>query len=307
MTAHAIPTGDAGVRATARAMEQLAKGNEGALNPYIIRYAQLSVAHAPSKDQTAEAHAVRDAISSTVRFVNESGERLQTPVITLGWDGSRFDPYAAAGDCDCQTTLLMACLTALGIESRLLIVSTSPNRQFSHVLLIARDKRRGTWFPLDCTRNTNNLQHVTRAAVYDYGKLNELATSQWAKPSDVTSMIYDKGAILASTYANGVQMGMGDYPAYRGRAGRATFGDSSTAADITNLLLPISEGAGLALAHANTQAVLVGGANIGPLNSTGVPNMASISGSPLGTLSGQVPSWLVIGGILIGVLFIFKK
>ena len=305
ITPHPIPNGDAGVKATAKIMEQLARGSEGAANPYIVRYAQTVTATTAAKDQTAEAYALRDAIASTVRFTNEYGERLQTPIITLGWDGSRFDPYAAAGDCDCQTTLLMACCLALGINSRLMVVSTHQDRQFSHVLLMVNDRRKGTWFPLDCTRK-GAMQNVTRAAIYEYGKLNELATSQWAKPQSVTGMIYNRGAILASTYNDG----LGAYAppiAYQGRGGRATFGDmAGTATDITNLLLPITEGTGLKIAGANTQAVLVGGTSIGPLATTGIPNLANVTGQLFNTTS-PASTWLLVGGaVLLVVLFASK-
>lgn len=305
ITPHPIPNGDAGVKATAKIMEQLARGNEGAANPYIVRYAQTVTATAAAKDQTAEAYALRDAIASTVRFTNEYGERLQTPIITLGWDGSRFDPYAAAGDCDCQTTLLMACCLALGIDSRLMVVSTHQDRQFSHVLLMVNDRRKGTWFPLDCTRK-GAMQNVTRAAIYEYGKLNELATSQWAKPQSVTGMIYNKGAILASTYNNG----LGAYAppiAYQGRGGRVAFGDASVATDITNLLEPITEGTGLKIAGANTQAVLVGGTSIGPLATTGIPNLANATSSLFNTTPSLSTDLLVGGIVLLVVAMLARK
>lgn len=297
MTHLPLRGGDRGVKQTLKVMEILADGVEGSLNPNIVKLAQIVTRNTPGKDQTSQARTIGNFISTTVHFVNESGERLQTPVVTAGWDGSRFDPNAAAGDCDDQAILLRAMLGALGIKSRFMVTSTGPDKQFSHVLVLAHDKRTGAWFRMDPTRNDSEMRGVTRAAVYDYGQLNDFANSQWVMPASIMPLVNEVLSMPPSPTLSG--------PTYIGRGGRATFGD--TASDITNLLLPISEGAGLALAHANTQAVLVGGANIGPLQSSGLPNFASISGSPLGTLSGQVPSWLVVVGGIVVVALLFRK
>lgn len=290
-----LPPGDAGVKLTAREMDRAARGQEGAQNPAIIQFAKAATSNVPDKDQTAEMFALRDYIRSIVRFVNETGERIQTPVVTIGWDGSRFDPYLAAGDCDCQTTLLMACCIALGIECKLLVTSTSPDGQYSHVLLMAYDKRRYTWTPLDCTRQTTDMQHVTRAALYEYGQLNEIANSRIAKPpaGAVTGMINQQGAIMRNTQ-------------YQLPDGRITLGDTST--DLTNLLLPLSEGAGLRLAGANTTAVLAGGANIGPMGNSSTLPLGSLSGSGFfGAPTASVPGWIWLLAIAAGAWVVTRK
>lgn len=296
------------MRATCKTMLALALGPEGSQNPYIVQLAKRVVSHLKSKDQTSEAYAVRDFIGSTVRFINETGERLQTPIITAGWDGSQFDPYSAAGDCDCQTILLAAMLAVLGIQFKLLVVSTAPDREYSHVLLVAKDKRKSLqgWFPLDCTRNTDGMQDVTAAAIYDYGKLNELATSQWAKPNDVGGMAYQPGVLMRNTYTG---LGcMGDSPRYLGRGGRATFGDGTLDADITNILEPIAEGAGLRIAGATTTATLYGGASIGPAATTGIPPLAGLgsgaSGAAVASVATSPQLWILLA---IGAFFLVSR
>lgn len=64
----------------------------------------------PELDAESIARTVHAAVRDRVRYVGEAGELIQDPIVT--WE-------MAAGDCDCQTRLVLGLLRSLGVGAAL--------------------------------------------------------------------------------------------------------------------------------------------------------------------------------------------
>ena len=139
-----LPAGDAGTIKTIRMMERLAMGREGARSPNIRALALHIVSHIANRDYPAQIRAMFDWVKQFIAFRGEHAETLQSPEVTV---------KLAAGDCDCQATLLAALLGSIGFRTRFVTVAGDPEEpnEFSHVYLEVRDRTSGQWIPLDTT------------------------------------------------------------------------------------------------------------------------------------------------------------
>ena len=144
---HSSPGGDSGTRAVLRAMHNVASGVEGSKNPYIRQLGISIVRGVPERDQIGEAQAIARWIKAHIRFQNETGEVIQSGIVTLGWNGYNFNPAAAGGDCDDQAVLLGSMLGALGINYD--FVAPGPENKRYHVFVRAYDKYTGKSVDLD--------------------------------------------------------------------------------------------------------------------------------------------------------------
>jgi hypothetical protein len=139
-----LPEGLAGTVKTIRYMERLAMGPEGARSPNIRALALHIVSGVANRDYPAQIRAVYDWVRRYIAFRGEHAETVQSPELTV---------RLAAGDCDCQATLLAALLGSIGFKTRFVTVAGDPEEpdEFSHVYLEVRDRTSGQWVPLDTT------------------------------------------------------------------------------------------------------------------------------------------------------------
>jgi hypothetical protein len=140
-----LPPGDEGVRVTVDLMTRKAVGPEGSQHPGIRAFAVRAVDGTRDRDDYAQAVAIFYAVKAQVRFMGEESETVQTPWLTL---------QLGAGDCDCQTTLLIALLRSIGIPARIETIATDSSGAFVHVYALAgirQGPRVVKWLPLDPT------------------------------------------------------------------------------------------------------------------------------------------------------------
>lgn len=178
-----VPEGNAGVGRTLVMMSAIALGSEGAQNPQIIALARriLVEQRVPSMDESAEAHTLSNWVRDTIRFTGEHNDAvqdsLQTPVVTL---------KMRTGDCDDFATLLSALLHSVGILNRFKVVKpmgaeNDPTAPYSHVYVVATNKRTGEQLMLDPTMldssgsSFSNMQVNSGGAEFGLGQLRGLA------------------------------------------------------------------------------------------------------------------------------------
>ena len=139
-----LPEGDAGTIKTIGYMERLAMGREGARSPNIRALALHIVRGVANRDYPAQIRAIYEWVRQYIAFRGEHAETLQSPELTV---------RLAAGDCDCQATLLAALLGSIGFKTRFVTVAGDPAEpdEFSHVYLEVKDRQSGQWVPLDTT------------------------------------------------------------------------------------------------------------------------------------------------------------
>ena len=119
-----IPSGDAGVRATLKAMAGLVKQykTDAGINTLALQITHGVASYDKAGEITALQHFVRDRI--TYRQDVEGVETLRTPVKTL---------QVAAGDCDDKSVLLDTLLATIGFKVMFFAIGLN-GQPFSHVL-----------------------------------------------------------------------------------------------------------------------------------------------------------------------------
>lgn len=138
-----LPDGDAGTRATLRAMASLVRQYRKHL---AVRQLALEIVESVPghKDFAGEAAALCRWVQLNIRYVRDINgvETLQTPLKTLD---------IGQGDCDDQSTLLASLLQAVGFDTQFLAIKTSPVGPYVHVICRARWPGSGGWIPLETT------------------------------------------------------------------------------------------------------------------------------------------------------------
>jgi len=141
-----VPSGDAGVAATLKAMARLAR--DGRKDALVIQQANELVRGLPQYDTLSEIKMLHAFVRDAIRYTNDPAnlELLRTPRAIL---------QMGVGDCDDKSTLLAALLLADGLRPRFVAVALAPSRAFSHVLVEVQygktdpsDKRKG-WLSLE--------------------------------------------------------------------------------------------------------------------------------------------------------------
>lgn len=141
VTLQEIPPGDAGTKATLRAMRAYAKA--GARDIRVREHALNLIRDLPGhKNWTGQVRALHSWVQSRVQYVRDivGVETLQTPSMTLQY---------MQGDCDDQSTLLAALLESIGHPARFVAIATRPGGLFAHVY--AETKIGERWVPVETT------------------------------------------------------------------------------------------------------------------------------------------------------------
>jgi transglutaminase-like putative cysteine protease len=123
---YAIPSGDAGIKATLREMASIARAWKK--DPRVRALATEIVAGCGvAQNWPCEAEALQLWVRDNIRFLGdvEGVETLQTPDLTL---------EQRAGDCDDQSILLATLLTSIGHPARFVAVDLGQGG-FSHVFV----------------------------------------------------------------------------------------------------------------------------------------------------------------------------
>lgn len=126
---HAVPAGDAGIRATLRIMRELVRSWRK--HPQIRNLAKQITRGCPPKGYGCEAKKLHTWVRDKVRYIRDvhEVETVQAPDVTLR-DGS--------GDCDDQVVLLGSLLNSIGHPVRFVAVGFRPGGPFTHVYLETR-------------------------------------------------------------------------------------------------------------------------------------------------------------------------
>jgi hypothetical protein len=143
-----IPDGEAGTAATIEVMRRLAVAD--AHNAEFTKWARAIVRDISSKDYRREGAAIYDFVKRNVKYrLDPRGlEWVQSPYWTLLVDGQ--------GDCDDQSTLLVALCLALGHGCAFITVKVDPERpdDYSHVYAAIGiiEGGRERWIAMDTTQ-----------------------------------------------------------------------------------------------------------------------------------------------------------
>ncbi len=197
-----IPNGIAGTDATLRA---IAKGvlydlKRPQIRLLATRLVQSSGAN--SKDQLAEARAIYQAVSESVRYQKDPVdiETVQSPEATL---------KIRAGDCDDHSGLVAALAMALGIPARFRVVGDSPDRML-HIFpeLFVN----GKWHPADTTEPRRGFgwrapKFPTERVYNIKGEVSDMSLQGTATLTrgEVKSSVYKEvGAVLRGNWQNGL-------------------------------------------------------------------------------------------------------
>lgn len=137
-----VPSGNAGVFATVRAMRELVNARKA--DPRIIQAATSIVWCAPERDEWCEVEALHAYVRDSIRYVRDPHalESLTDPAVTLA---------RRVGDCDDQATLLAALLEAVGYPTRFVIGAFAHPGAYDHVWL--QVYAAGQWIDADPTEH----------------------------------------------------------------------------------------------------------------------------------------------------------
>lgn len=135
-----IPSGDAGTRATLRAMRALVRRYR--TDSRVRQTATELVAAVPQKSWTSEVSAIFAYVRDGIRYIRDTRgvETVHSPVATM---------ERGQGDCDDKSVLLAALLESIGHPTRFVAVGFDPLGPFSHVYVETRIGPR--WVALDPT------------------------------------------------------------------------------------------------------------------------------------------------------------
>lgn len=135
-----LPPGDAGTRATLRAMREYAR--QGARDIEIRELALDLIRDIPGHKQwSAQVAALHRFVQNRIQYVRDIAgvETVQTPEMTLRY---------GQGDCDDQVTLLAALLQSIGHPVRMVAIARDAG-PFFHVY--SETKIGDKWYPLETT------------------------------------------------------------------------------------------------------------------------------------------------------------
>lgn len=123
--------------------------NNGKIDPMVIERARDIISDVPEKDYEQEADKIFKFVQKNVRYTKDVAgvETLTAPQRMLREIESRGHTF---GDCDDKTILLGTLLESVGHQTRLVVTSQSPTKEFQHVYLEAN--LLGEWIPLDATK-----------------------------------------------------------------------------------------------------------------------------------------------------------
>lgn len=232
-----IGGGDSAIRKTILHMQALVLGPEGVGHPS-TRVAAIEAARGSVKNLT-EIDAVLAWVKRNIEFRGENAETLQSPIVTL---------QLRAGDCDDHSILIAAMMRSLGynVQFKTVAASRQDPTQFSHVYVVAQDKRTGAWKALDSTVPGS--------------------FAGWEPPR-----IY-----RSKTYAH---RGMGDEVSYQPLVPipPAPTGLSPGAQFAYNITEPIAQAYASNIAHGPTP-VVTGNLNLGLGGASGIPTWAWLAG-----------------------------
>lgn len=143
-TLHALPAGNAGVRATLNLMRELVRHYKKDLN--IRNLAAQIVSPLQQKNFVGEVKRLHGFVRDNVRYVRDihGVETIQTPPKTLEF---------GYGDCDDKATLLAALLESIGHPTRFVAIGMQPGK-LSHVYvetLIGPNRSPDSWIGLETT------------------------------------------------------------------------------------------------------------------------------------------------------------
>lgn len=138
-TLAAVPSGDAGTKATLAMMVKLVR--QWRKDPGIWKLSRQLTQRVPSKDFRGEVETLFSWVKTHIRYVHDVNEveTLATPKATL---------EVKAGDCDDMAVLLASLLESVGHPTRFIALAFNASL-FSHVLTETRIG--STWLPLDPT------------------------------------------------------------------------------------------------------------------------------------------------------------
>lgn len=137
-----VPSGNAGVFATIRAMRELVNARKA--DPRIIQAATSIIWCAPERDELCEVEALHAYVRDSIRYVRDPHalESLTDPALTLA---------RRVGDCDDQAALLAALLEAVGYATRFVIGAFAHPGAWDHVWL--QVYAAGQWIDADPTEH----------------------------------------------------------------------------------------------------------------------------------------------------------
>lgn len=138
-----IADDDQGIAETVAYMNGLAVGDQGSGSPLIQQAAQMITAACAAADQECQRNAIFDWVKANIKFQNEEGELLQTPLSTM------YD--FRYGDCDDHSLLIAALLMSLGHQIQFRTVGVNGDNTLVHVYPLAYDTASGQWVALDTT------------------------------------------------------------------------------------------------------------------------------------------------------------
>jgi hypothetical protein len=123
-------------------------------------WAQGLIFSCPVNNKRCEADTLALFVVNEVKYQNDPWE-LETIITPIEIMRRYKNGDPVFGDCDCKSTLLLALLTAVGIEAKFRAVATGKfGRKYDHVHVVA--KINGEWVSYDPsgTERTINMNHV---------------------------------------------------------------------------------------------------------------------------------------------------
>jgi len=198
-----IGHGDSAIHKTILHMQSLVIGPEGVGNPQ-VRVKALEAVRGSVKN-IDEIDSVLAWVKHNIEFRGENAETLQSPVVTL---------QLGAGDCDDHSILIAALLRSVGynVQFKTVAAARAAPDQFSHVYVVAQDKRTGQWKGLDST-----VPHsfagweppvIYRSKTYSHPRLGDGSTlpdqSTW---TPAQQEIYDVASPLIAAAASRLTYG----------------------------------------------------------------------------------------------------
>lgn len=163
-----IPDGLPGTEQTVRNMRRLIEGARH--DPYFVHGIRGIVKPVTERDYLGEVQAIKKFVQSNIRYLHDpiETETLASPQFMLA-DIQKTGK--TSGDCDEFTTFELAANETLGRPTRIVVVSTKPDGDMSHVygeILV-----NGRWVPSDSIMKSKPLgwavkKGVTNKKIYEF-------------------------------------------------------------------------------------------------------------------------------------------